>query len=713
MNISKCLFAGLLLLSSFAVAQRGKEGNVTVNTAGRIVNEYTTLTANATAGATTITVAASSLNANSRFSSGLAAGDLIMIIQMQGATILGQPDAFTPTIGNPNNASWGDVTNYNNCGKYEYAQVFSVPNSTSINLDCALTNDYTSSGKVQIVRVPRYNTLTISAGGILSCQIWNGTTGGILAVEVFGNTTFTTGGKINTTGTGFRGGVVFTTTGRTTTTLYSSISLDVGTNKGEGIAGYDTDYNSYGGKYCRAAAANAGGGGNVWNCGGGGGGNAGNTSAWTGQGNPNNSGTNWNTAWNLESAGFASSTSSGGGRGGYSFSSSNQNAITLGPGTPGFTNAWGGTYRYNLGGLGGRPLDYSTGRIYLGGGGGAGEQDNNQAGAGGKGGGIIYFVTYGNITGSGNDSIISDGAVGGSTVISGSNSGKDAGGGAGAGGTIILNSTGTISGVAIRANGGIGGHQLQNTSGFFPLTEAEGPGGGGGGGYIAVSNGSPVQLANGGANGITQSPHLTEFLPNGATMGGAGLTSQTITNFTITAAGATICSGNTASITASLTGTVPAGTTIHWYTAQTGGTPIGSGSPFTTPVLSGTTTFYVGTCPGTYRTPVVVTVNPGPNVSVNSAAVCGTVTTTLTASGATTYTWSAGATSTGVTTATVSPSSTSTYTVTGTTGSCSGTAVSTITVTTPPAATFSYTGTPYCKNEANPSPTFSGGGTAG
>ena len=28
-------------------------------------------------------------------------------------------------------------------------------------------------------------------------------------------------------------------------------------------------------------------------------------------------------------------------------------------------------------------------------------------------------------------------------------------------------------------------------------------------------------------------------------------------------------------------------------------------------------------------------------------------------------------------------------------------------------ATFSYTGTPYCQNAANPSPTFSGGGVAG
>ena len=58
-----------------------------------------------------------------------------------------------------------------------------------------------------------------------------------------------------------------------------------------------------------------------------------------------------------------------------------------------------------------------------------------------------------------------------------------------------------------------------------------------------------------------------------------------------------------------------------------------------------------------------------------------------------------------------------TYTVTNTiaaSGGCGAVvATSSITVTALPAATFSYTGTPYCQNAANPSPTFSGGGVAG
>ena len=65
----------------------------------------------------------------------------------------------------------------------------------------------------------------------------------------------------------------------------------------------------------------------------------------------------------------------------------------------------------------------------------------------------------------------------------------------------------------------------------------------------------------------------------------------------------------------------------------------------------------------------------------------------------------------------LSASTPGTYTVTNTiaaSGGCAAvTATSSITITALPVATFSYTGTPYCQNAANPSPTFSGGGVAG
>ena len=49
--------------------------------------------------------------------------------------------------------------------------------------------------------------------------------------------------------------------------------------------------------------------------------------------------------------------------------------------------SWGGDNHKNRGGLGGRPLDYSTGKIFLGGGGGAGDlnESNTIGGSGGNG----------------------------------------------------------------------------------------------------------------------------------------------------------------------------------------------------------------------------------------------------------------------------------------------------------------------------------------
>ncbi|WP_438871782.1 putative Ig domain-containing protein, partial [Pedobacter panaciterrae] len=76
-------------------------------------------------------------------------------------------------------------------------------------------------------------------------------------------------------------------------------------------------------------------------------------------------------------------------------------------------------------------------------------------------------------------------------------------------------------------------------------------------------------------------------------------------------AGATTCSGTTATLTVS--NTLP-GVTYRWY-ASTGNTSIANGSSFTTPVLTATTTYYVEAVSGTAvssRTSVVVTINAAP-----------------------------------------------------------------------------------------------------
>ena len=607
----------LLFFAGILNAQQGVHGAKTIATANNIVNEYTALTQNAFAGSTFLTVANSSLNTNARFTGNLQPGDLIMIIQIQGIDI--KNGAELNYIGS--DTAWGRIENYYFCGNYEFREVASVPNSTTINLTCPTSKDYLSSGfgpttKTQVVRVQRYSSLTINSGGVLTCDDWNGTVGGILAVEVQGNTVVNTGGVIDATGRGFRGAAISANTPNTgSNTVFSTLN-STGADKGEGIVGYQTIYDNEGGRYGRGAAANAGGGGCVHNAGGGGGANASpNPSLWKGFGIPDLTGTNYANAWNLDNPNFSTFTAAntaGGGRGGYTFSSSNQNAITTAPSN----TAWGGDNRNkDATGLGGRALDYSTGKLFLGGGGGAGHQNNSAGGVGGDGGGLIYLMVYGNISGSG--TIQSNGLNGGNAQGgSAFPAGMDGAGGAGAGGTIVLNSVGGVANtITCNANGGIGGNQVISVTNG---NEAEGPGGGGGGGYIAVSSGTPTRNSNGGNNGVTNSGALTEFTPNGATKGCPGINNATITYYTISAANASICGSGTVTLTAVLGGNPPGGTSIAWFTASVGGTQVGSGTTFTTPTLTATTTYWVAVCPGTYRSPVIVTVNPLPTVSITT-----------------------------------------------------------------------------------------------
>ena len=64
----------LLLISKFSFSQKAKDGNYTVTAAGTVLNAYTNVTANITAGATSITVASSNLTNNTNLTSPLAPG---------------------------------------------------------------------------------------------------------------------------------------------------------------------------------------------------------------------------------------------------------------------------------------------------------------------------------------------------------------------------------------------------------------------------------------------------------------------------------------------------------------------------------------------------------------------------------------------------------------------------------------------------------------
>jgi gliding motility-associated-like protein len=143
---------------------------------------------------------------------------------------------------------------------------------------------------------------------------------------------------------------------------------------------------------------------------------------------------------------------------------------------------------------------------------------------------------------------------------------------------------------------------------------------------------------------------------------------------TITVPPKTICAGLSTTLTAS------GASTYSWapgtgLSATTGTTVTANPAATTTYTVTGTS---ATGCINT--TTVVVTVNPIPVTVVNSPTICPTQTATLNASGATTYSWSAGLSSTTGASVTGSPASTTSYTVTGTSLGCTSTAVATITI---------------------------------
>ncbi len=484
----------------------GKDGALTVTAQNTIVNKYGVLAVDAPAGAAMIAVNNPG-GPNGLDLTTLTPGDLILIIQMAGAS-----------IDQSNATNYGNVTNLNSAGRHEFLTVNAVEaNMIRINPPCSgLRFSYSAAGKTQIIRVPQYTTLTINNGASLTAPAWDGRVGGIVAVNV--ESTATINGAIDTSGLGYRGGALSAAGGGGLRTDYVTPQQDFGAEKGEGLAGYQADYDMAGGRYGRGAPANGGGGGTAHNSGGGGGANGNNGKAWSGQGVMDGAAVGA-AAWSLDPGYIANGNqltdSSGGGRGGYSYAVNNGDALTQGPGNA----VWAGDLRREVGGLGGHPAPQdASGRLFFGGGGGAGAQNNDSGGAGGNGGGLIHIIAQ-SVSGSG--TLRSNGANGGNTR----NANRDAPGGGGAGGTIVVSAQ-SLSGVNAQANGGTGGGQSPPISPFEP--ESEGPGGGGGGGFIAYTGGSISTQINPGANGTSQAPSVAEFPANGATRGATGAVSTTI-----------------------------------------------------------------------------------------------------------------------------------------------------------------------------------------
>lgn len=121
----------LLLTTASGLTQdfKGRDGNVNYNGNNQyIFNRYTALASTAASGSLSFTVAdinqlagshSFTYSANPYQNDALGKGDLVMIIQMQGAD-----------IETGDNAGYGAITNYHSTGLYELRTVYQVSGNT-------------------------------------------------------------------------------------------------------------------------------------------------------------------------------------------------------------------------------------------------------------------------------------------------------------------------------------------------------------------------------------------------------------------------------------------------------------------------------------------------------------------------------------------------------------------------------------------------------
>ncbi len=199
---------------------------------------------------------------------------------------------------------------------------------------------------------------------------------------------------------------------------------------------------------------------------------------------------------------------------------------------------------------------------------------------------------------------------------------------------------------------------------------------------------------NSNATGLSAGTYTVTVTDNNGCTATASVTLTQPPPMTVTPSAPTICSGSNVILTAS------GATTYVWspgtgLSATTGATVTASPTVTTSYTVTGTT----GACVTTAT--VVVKVNPSPNITLTppSLTLCSGDSATITASGATTYTWApaAGLSNTTGLIVTAFPSATTTYTVTGTLGTCTSTQTITVTVNPTPTVTVSPSApAPFC-----------------
>ncbi|MFN6077370.1 MAG: hypothetical protein ACK46Y_17580, partial [Fluviicola sp.] len=220
-GLSKVLFYILLLNQFNLIAQPGKNGPLVINAPNTVVNCYTAVVSNANAGSTSI----STDNACT-----FECGDLIYIYQAQGAS-----------VNTTNTVAYGQVTNLNSSGLYEFNYVVSNAGGV-LTLQNPILNSYLASGKTQVVKVPQYTTLTVNAGASIVPGPWQIAgafkKGGLVVIHATG--TVTVNGSIDASSAGFKAGDIeqnSSASGLPQFLDFVTINSAISSEKGESIAG--------------------------------------------------------------------------------------------------------------------------------------------------------------------------------------------------------------------------------------------------------------------------------------------------------------------------------------------------------------------------------------------------------------------------------------------------------------------------------------------
>ncbi|MGH9909571.1 MAG: beta strand repeat-containing protein, partial [Nitrososphaerales archaeon] len=284
----------------------GIDGSATISTSQNIntnvIGSLRSTNADGIVTAVTANPTGSSITVTS--TTGFAAGDEILLINLKGA--------------------FGDTADV---GNYEFLDI-NTASGTTITTTTSIQKSYDgttfSNQKIVVQRVPQWTTVTINSGGTLTANTWGGTSDGIIAFRATGTVTVNTGGTISANAIGYAGGGSSTTGGGLNGESYDGVG-SAGTSAG----GDDTISGS--------------GGGNIGTRGGGGSSNSGLTTAGNTAANRGGGGGGGNTDANISTDGAG-----GGAGGGYGFGGGGggggggDGAVSGAGGTAGSTSVNGG-----------------------------------------------------------------------------------------------------------------------------------------------------------------------------------------------------------------------------------------------------------------------------------------------------------------------------------------------------------------------------------